>query len=80
MILPSCSEPDVRNPALVRRRLRRPTAEQRRRFLAAVGKMVDDMKAGRAFRPGLRIRRVQGTRGVWEVRMKSGSRDSMSAR
>lgn len=43
------------------------TPEQRRRFLTAVAAMVADMKAGRAYRPGLRIKRVQGRQGVWEM-------------
>jgi hypothetical protein len=38
--------------------------EQQRRFLAAVAAMVGDMKAGRAFRPGLRVKAVQGWPGV----------------
>jgi hypothetical protein len=36
------------------------TPDQRRRFLVAVAQMVDDMKSGRPFRPGLRVKRVQG--------------------
>jgi hypothetical protein len=41
--------------------------EQQRRFLAAVAAMVGDMEAGRAFRPGLRVKAVQGWPGVWEM-------------
>ncbi|GAA1748499.1 hypothetical protein GCM10009681_19700 [Luedemannella helvata] len=46
---------------------RKLTPEQRKRFLAAVAEMVDDLKNGRPFRPGLRVRRVQATSGVWEM-------------
>jgi hypothetical protein len=41
--------------------------DQRKRFLVAVSEMVEDMKAGRPFRPGLRVRRVQGTHDIWEM-------------
>lgn len=43
------------------------TPEQRKRFLAAVADMVEDMRARRPFRPGLRVKRVQGTADVWEM-------------
>lgn len=43
------------------------TPEQRKRFLTAVAELVDDMKDGRPFRPGLRVKRVQGTPDVWEM-------------
>ncbi len=43
------------------------TDQQQRRFLAAVAAMVDDLKAGRSFRAGLRVKRVQGWPGVWEM-------------
>lgn len=43
------------------------TPAQRRRFLSAVAAMVADIKAGRALRPGLRVKRVQGSPGVWEM-------------
>jgi hypothetical protein len=43
------------------------TPEQRKRFLAAVAEMVEDLKEGRAFRAGLRIKRVQGTPDIWEM-------------
>jgi hypothetical protein len=29
--------------------------------------MVEDLRGGGPFRPGLRIKRVQGTAGVWEL-------------
>jgi hypothetical protein len=43
------------------------TDQQQRRFLAAVVAMAADLKAGRAFRPGLRVKSVQGWPGVWEM-------------
>jgi hypothetical protein len=49
------------------RDLARLRPDQRKRFLAAVAEMVDDMKAGRPFRAGLRVKRVHGTREVWEM-------------
>lgn len=41
--------------------------DQRKRFMTAVAAMVEDMKAKRPFRPGLRVKRVQGTAEVWEM-------------
>lgn len=43
------------------------TPEEKTRFLAAVRKIVEDMRAGRGFRPGLRVRRVEGHGGVFEM-------------
>lgn len=43
------------------------TDQQQSRFLTAVEAMVADLKAGRAFRTGLRVKRVQGWPGVWEM-------------
>lgn len=43
------------------------TAEQGARFRKAVGQFVDDLGAGRLPRPGLRVKRVQGTASVWEL-------------
>lgn len=40
--------------------------EQRRRFRSAVRHFVHDLSAGQ-FRPGLRVKRVQGAQGVWEM-------------
>lgn len=40
---------------------------QQRRFLAAVAEFVEDLDAGRPLRPGLRVKRVQGTDGVFEM-------------
>ena len=49
------------------RDLSRLTPEQRKRFLGAVAEMVADLRAGRPFRPGLRIRRIAGTQHLWEM-------------
>ncbi|MFN2496906.1 MAG: hypothetical protein ABR608_13505 [Pseudonocardiaceae bacterium] len=46
---------------------RRLTAEQREAFLRARNALVEDLRSGRGFRPGLRIKRVQGTTDVWEL-------------
>lgn len=46
---------------------RRLNAEQREVFLRARDALVDDLRSGRGFRPGLRIKRVQGTTDVWEL-------------
>ncbi|WP_435609615.1 hypothetical protein [Streptomyces sp. C10-9-1] len=43
------------------------TPEQRRRFRQAVAAFVDDLRAGRQFRPGLRIKGVRCAPGVYEL-------------
>lgn len=45
------------------------TPAQRLLFMDAVEDMVEDLKAGRPFRPGLRVTRVQKAKaeGVWEM-------------
>lgn len=43
------------------------THEQRLLFAAAYKKLVADLKAGRGFRKGLRVKGVQGHQGVFEV-------------
>lgn len=43
------------------------TPEQRRSFIEAVRRFVADLKAGAGFRPGLRVKRVQGHPGIWEM-------------
>ncbi len=43
------------------------TPDQRARFMAVLkNAFVPDLDKG-AFRPGLRVKRVQATRGVWEM-------------
>lgn len=49
------------------RDLTRLTPEQRKRFLASVADVIEDMLARRPFRPGLRVKRVRGTAHVWEM-------------
>jgi len=56
----------AREPAFARDFVKLPE-RQGSRFLAAVAAMVADLKAGRRFRPGLRVKSVQGWPGVWEM-------------
>lgn len=41
--------------------------EDKRRFKLAVGRFVEDLKAKRPFRKGLRVKRVRGANGVFEM-------------
>jgi hypothetical protein len=43
------------------------THEQRQEFMKAVRDFKDDLSEGRQPRPGLRVKGVQGTRGVFEL-------------
>lgn len=43
------------------------TPEQKARFKIAVRQMVDDLRTHRGFRPGLRIKRVRKTTGIFEM-------------
>ena len=43
------------------------TPTQQRAFRQAVGRFIVDLKTGRGMRAGLRVKRVQGLRGVWEM-------------
>lgn len=43
------------------------TVTDQDRFIVAMKHMVSDTRAGRPFRPGLRIKRVQGHEGVHEM-------------
>jgi hypothetical protein len=43
------------------------TPQQQRAFRDAVGKFVADLKTGQGIRGGLRVKRVQGHPGVWEL-------------
>lgn len=43
------------------------TPGQQKRFRTAVSDMIEDIRAGRPFRPGLRVKRVQATADVWEM-------------
>lgn len=53
------------------------TPLQRAAFRAAVDKLVDDLRRG-AFRKGLRIKRVQGHPGVWEMTWADDGRATFS--
>jgi len=43
------------------------TAEQQRQFRRAVAKFVEDLAERRGFRPGFRVKGVQGTDGIFEM-------------
>ena len=43
------------------------TPEQQRQFRAAVRKFVEDLRAGAGFRPGLRVKGVRGSPGIYEL-------------
>ena len=58
--------------ATFRREFRKLTTSQKRRFLAALRIFIEDLRAMEAgqrksFRPGLRVRRVQGVSGIFEM-------------
>src|SRR5574341_617011 len=41
--------------------------EDQKRFKQAVVKFIEDLKRGEGFRPGLRVRGIQGAGGVFEM-------------
>ena len=41
--------------------------DEKKRFLQAVEKFVEDLDRGRGFRPGLRVKGIQGARGIFEM-------------
>ena len=43
------------------------TPAQQAAFLAAVAQFVDDLRSGRGFRKGLRVKRIKGASGVFEM-------------
>ena len=43
------------------------SSDQQEAFLTAVDKFVDDLRAGRGFRSGLRVKGVRGTPGAYEL-------------
>jgi len=43
------------------------TLQEQTRFLTAVRKMVTDLRTGKGFRSGLRVKRVQGHADVYEM-------------
>lgn len=50
------------------------TPAQQAEFLAAVEHFVDDLQHGRPFRKGLRVKGIQGARGVFEMKWASDGR------
>lgn len=54
------------------------TPEQQAAFLAAVAHFVEDLQAGRPFRKGLRVKGVQGARGVFEMTWAPDGRATFS--
>lgn len=50
------------------------TTQERNAFLVAVTQFVEDLRERRSFRPGLRVKRVQGTSDVWEMSWASNGR------
>jgi hypothetical protein len=53
--------------ALFQREFAKLTPAQKRQFAKAVQKLVNDLRAGVEFRPSLRIKRVQGHIGIYEM-------------
>ncbi|MFD3976346.1 hypothetical protein [Streptomyces cyaneofuscatus] len=53
--------------------LGRLTPAQRRRFRRTVAAFVDDLRTGSQFRPGLRIKGVRRTPGVYELTWSMGT-------
>ncbi len=54
------------------------TLDQQRRFRDAVRQFVDDLREGGGFHPRLRVKRVQGTAGVWEMTWAPDGRATFS--
>lgn len=60
--------PTYEYPEAFFREFRRLPADQQRRFRAAVAELVEALRQRPpAFPSGLRVKRVQGQRGVWEL-------------
>jgi len=57
---------DAQDPGF-QRDLERLTEKQVERSKAAVRQLAEDLDANRPLRPGLRVKRVQGTAGVYEM-------------
>jgi hypothetical protein len=43
------------------------STDEKERFQQAVEKFVEDLDRGRGFRSGLRVKGIQGTRGIFEM-------------
>jgi hypothetical protein len=41
--------------------------DEQERFRQAVERFIQDLKRGKRFRPGLRVRGIQGTQGIYEM-------------
>lgn len=54
------------------------TPEERRRFATAVENFIADLKAGSGFRKGLRVKGVQGSKGVYEMTWAENGRATFS--
>jgi len=54
------------------------TQEQQRAFRLALAKFVDDLRARRGFRSGLRVKDVRGLAGVYELTWASDGRATFS--
>lgn len=52
--------------------------EQQLLFIAAVEKFVADLKAGKGFRKGLRVKGVQGSPGLYELTWAGNGRATFS--
>lgn len=50
------------------------SAEDQRAFRVAVAKFIEDLRVGRGLRKGLRVKGVQGARGVFELTWSSDGR------
>ncbi|WP_329028091.1 hypothetical protein [Streptomyces sp. NBC_00690] len=53
--------------------LNRLTPEQRHRFRQTVNAFVHDLRTGRGFRPGLRVKQVSGFPGIYELTWSMGT-------
>jgi hypothetical protein len=66
-----------RLPAFVRDWKRLEPREQRA-LLSAVRRFVEDVRRGRGFRPGLRVKGVQGAEGIFEMTWAPDGRATFS--
>ncbi len=57
---------------------RRLSRERQLEFVAAVEKFVADLQVGRGFRPGLRVKGVQGSPGLFELTWADDGRATFS--
>jgi len=66
--------PTFETPAQFDREFAKLTATQQEAFKRAVGVFVADLRAGRSFSRGLRVKRLQGKTGVFEMTWASNGR------